>query len=131
MRAVDEEYVTVAQAATLLQVAPSTIRRWIRAGNIAAYRVGWRRVALKRIDLPKLITPVRVDAVGEHSADERTPEHPISRQLTPEEQQRGLAALAHAEALSQEIIARRGGKFFSPGWEILDQLRDERGRQLT
>ena len=57
MRAVDEEYLTVAEAATLLRVAPSTIRRWIREGDVPAYRIGRRRVALKRDDLSNLITP--------------------------------------------------------------------------
>ena len=34
MRAVDEEFVTVAEAAALLRVAPSTVRRWIREGDV-------------------------------------------------------------------------------------------------
>ena len=59
VRAVDEEYVTVAEAATLLRVAPSTVRRWIREGDVPAYRIGRRRVALRRDDLANLITPAR------------------------------------------------------------------------
>ncbi len=59
MRALDEEYVTVAEAATLLRVAPSTIRRWIREGDVPAHRIGRRRVALRRADLARLITPAR------------------------------------------------------------------------
>ena len=59
MRAVDEEYLTVAEAATLLRVAPSTIRRWIREGDVPAHRIGRRRVALRRADLARLITPAR------------------------------------------------------------------------
>ena len=57
MRALDEDYVTVTEAATLLRVAPSTVRRWIRDGDVPAYRIGRRRVALKRDDLSNLITP--------------------------------------------------------------------------
>ena len=40
MFTVDEDFVTVAEAATLLRVAPSTIRRWIREGDIPAHRSG-------------------------------------------------------------------------------------------
>jgi excisionase family DNA binding protein len=50
MRALDEEFLTVAEAATLLRVAPSTIRRWIREGDVPAHRIGRRRVALLRAD---------------------------------------------------------------------------------
>ena len=32
--------------------------------------------------------------------------------------------------LNEEILAERGGKLFSPSWEILNELRDERTRQL-
>lgn len=48
MSAIDEQYLTVAEAAERLRVAPSTIRRWIREGNPPAYRIGTRRVALHR-----------------------------------------------------------------------------------
>ena len=47
MHALDEDYITVAEAATLLRVAPSTVRRWIRQGDVPAYRIGQRRVALR------------------------------------------------------------------------------------
>ena len=57
MRAVDDEFVTVAEAAMLLRVAASTVRRWIRAGDVPAHRIGRRRVARRRADLATLITP--------------------------------------------------------------------------
>src|SRR5919199_4966437 len=55
----DEEYVTMAEAARLLQVHISTIRRWIDSGELPAHRVGQRRVIIKRADLTKLIAPAR------------------------------------------------------------------------
>lgn len=112
MRSFEEDYVTVDEAATILRVAPSTIRRWIREGDLPAYRVGRRRVALRRADLSTLITPagsgaIRVEKLG---GDEIIT---IPR-MTLEEQQRGLAALERAEQLSKQILARRGGKPFPP-----------------
>ncbi|MGH2618270.1 MAG: helix-turn-helix domain-containing protein, partial [Thermomicrobiales bacterium] len=59
MHALDEEYLTVAEAATLMRVAPSTIRRWIREGDLPAYRLGRRRVGLKPTDLSRMIAPAR------------------------------------------------------------------------
>ena len=129
MQVLDAEYVTVAQVATLLHVAPSTVRRWIRQGDVPAYRVGRRRVALKRTDLALLITPARVG--GEKGAEPARGEGPEVHRLTFEEQRRGLATLERAELLGKRILERRGGKPFPPAWEALNELRDERTRQLT
>jgi excisionase family DNA binding protein len=129
MRAVDEEYVTVAEAATLLRVAPSTVRRWIRDGDVPAYRIGRRRVALKRDDLSNLITPARhgIETGSEVVGDERWE----PRRLTPEEQQQALEALDRAQRHAEETRARRGGKLFPPSWITINEQRDERTRQLS
>ena len=124
-----DDYVTVTQAATLLHVAPSTIRRWIREGVVPAYRIGRRRVALKRTDLMNLITPAR--AAGEKGDDTARGERAVIRPLTPEEQRRALAALERVERLQQRIVNERGGTPFSPSWELLNEARDERTRQLS
>ena len=50
--------------------------------------------------------------------------------LTPPEQERGLQALEKLERLDRELLARRSGRPFSPSWELLDQVRDERARSL-
>jgi excisionase family DNA binding protein len=109
-------------------VAPSTIRRWIREGEVPAYRIGRRHVALRRPDLAALIAPIRAstDRGDELASDD----HAEIRRLTPEEQRRGLAALEEAQQISKQIMARRGGKPFPPSWETLNELRDERTRQL-
>jgi hypothetical protein len=64
-----------------------------------------------------------------NQADMTTENRPI-RRLTPEEQQRGLEALERVDVLQQQIRARRGGKPFPPSWKVLNELRDERTRQL-
>ncbi len=129
MQAIDEEYVTVAEAATLLRVAPSTIRRWIREGDVPAYRVGRRRVALKRDDLSTLITPARPDSetVTMMTGDEPGEIH----RLTPEEKRYALEAFARAQELRKRTLADRGGKPFPPSWQAINEMRDERTRQLS
>jgi excisionase family DNA binding protein len=129
MRTLDEEYVTVTEAATLLRVAPSTVRRWIREGDVPAYRIGRRRVALKRDDLSNLITPAGpgMETRGEVVGDEKWE----PRRLTPEEQQRALEALERAQWHAAETTARRGGKLFPPSWITINEQRDERTRQLS
>ena len=128
MDAVAEDYVTVAEAATLLRVAPSTIRRWIREGAVPAYRIGQRRVALKRADLAKLITPAH--AGGQEAGAMSPAEAQLIPRLTPDQRRRSLAAVEAAKRLQHELLAERGGKPFSPSWELLNEARDERSRQL-
>jgi excisionase family DNA binding protein len=128
MPAIDEEYLTVAEAATLLRVASSTIRRWIRQGDIPAYRIGKRRVALRRSDLPGLITPLRPYAEQMQSATDI--EELKRRKLTPEEIRQGLEAMERAIRHSDEIHGRRGGDPFPPSWILIREMREERTRQL-
>jgi excisionase family DNA binding protein len=128
MHATDEEYLTVAEAATLLRVAPSTIRRWIREGDVPAHRIGRRRLALKRTDLSNLITPARVHS--EPVRYETDIEKIKARKLTPEEKRRGLEAMERLRKLNEEIMARRGGVPFRNSLEIIHEMREERDRQL-
>jgi excisionase family DNA binding protein len=129
MSAVDEEYLTVAEAATLLRVAPSTVRRWIREGDVPAHRIGRRRVALRRADLARLITPARPAA--ETKGDMAVNEPVVGRRLTLEEVQQALDALDRAQRHAKETRARRGGKLFPPAWITINEQRDERTRQLS
>ena len=129
MSAVDEEYLTVAEAATLLRVAPSTIRRWIREGDVPAHRIGRRRVALRRADLTRLITPARTseETSGEVAGNQKWE----PRRLTPEEKERALEAMDRLKELRKRIFEERGGKLFPPSWEAINEMRDERTRQLS
>ena len=129
MRARDEDYITVTEAATLLRVAPSTVRRWIREGDVPAFRIGRRRVALKRDDLRNLITPARPAIETKNNAAVDDPV--VGRRLTPEEVQQALEALDRAQRHAAETTARRGGKLFPPSWITINEQRDERTRQLS
>lgn len=162
MSALEDDYLTVDEAAALLRVAPSTVRRWIREGGVPAFRLGKRRIALRRTDLAALVTPLHPEHSGGGAVDghlgepeELTPEVEqrraeamaileeirrdnakqretfVERKLTDEEVRRGLQALEDAKRLSEEITARRGGKPFPPSWKLINQMRDERTRQLT
>jgi excisionase family DNA binding protein len=129
MCTVDEEFLTVTEAATLLRVAPSTIRRWIREGDVPAHRIGRRRVALRRADLARLITPARPSA---DTTDSQAVDEPVvGRRLTPEEKQRALDAMDRARELAKRTFEERGGKLFPPSWITINEQRDERTRQLS
>ena len=125
--ALDDQYLTVAEAASLLKVHKSTIRRWIDDGELPAYRVGYRRVALKRSDVARVIAPARM--MQEKGGTMIQPEMEIIQRLSPEQQQRGFRALAELQRLHEEVRAQLGDRPLTPSWEILAELRDERSRQ--
>jgi excisionase family DNA binding protein len=129
MRGIDEDFVTVAEAARLLRVAPSTVRRWIRQGDVLAHRIGRRRVALRRADLARLITPARPTA--ETNGNPAAAEPVVGRRLTPEEKARALEAMDRLKELRKRTFEERGGKLFPPSWETINEMRDERTRQLS
>ena len=55
-----QELLTVDQAAEYLQLSASSIRSYIRAGNLKAFRVaGKRKVLIHRTELLKLLEPAR------------------------------------------------------------------------
>jgi excisionase family DNA binding protein len=81
-----DEFLTVAEVATLLKVNQQTVRNWIDQGKLAAVHVG-RRVRITRADLERVIqegyTPggaaVRQDAMNAaqgfwHGEDHALPE---------------------------------------------------------
>jgi hypothetical protein len=58
-------------------------------------------------------------------------ERPVIPKLTPEEQRQALEAMEAASKLRAEMLAKRRGKPFSSSWELLNEARDERTRQLS
>jgi excisionase family DNA binding protein len=56
------EYLTVDQAATLLHVSPTTVRRWIYQGSLKAKKIRTgrnARVLIEKGDLDDLLVPVQ------------------------------------------------------------------------
>jgi excisionase family DNA binding protein len=51
------DYLTVDQVAAIVQVTPEAVRRWIRGGELPAYRLGGQRMGYRiaRADLDAFI----------------------------------------------------------------------------
>ena len=124
----DEDLVTITEAARLLKVSPSSIRRWVGQGHLPAYRVGQRRVRVKKDDLARLVVPVQEGEEKPLAVDQYG--RPIPRRLTDQERQQWLAALEDARRFQAEMLARRGGEPFTPSWILINEARDERTRDL-
>lgn len=131
MTIVDEEYLTIAKACEFLQVSRSTIWRWIDREDLPAYRIGRRRVLVRKDDLRRLINPARsVDGSEGGETLEQMRER-LSRPLTKQEKAKALAALEAAREFSAQMRERQGGQLFSDSTEIIREMREERTRQLS
>ena len=121
-----DDYVTVSEAAEILHVGTSTIRRWIREERIPAYRLGQRRIYLKRADLSSVIAPIRPRTITIETDIERA----RARRLTEEEKRRGLAAIERLRQLEREVQAGLNGRPSISALQLLHEARAERDREL-
>ncbi len=120
-------YLTVGQAAEELAVHPSTIRRWIDAGRLPAFRLGEKRIGVRRFDLARLVAP-RPPRIGQ-GARRSEVDRAVVSPPTEAERRRGLRALATLGRLGRVIENRHGG-LIPASWELLNQSHDERSRDL-
>lgn len=126
--ALDAQYVSVAEAADLLDVDPSTIRRWIEHGTLPAYRVGRRYVRIRKDDLSRVIAPM--PAAKNAATNSTGGGDSVGLVMSDEDQRLMFEAIGRARTLRREVLAKRGGIPFSPSWELVDEVRDERTEQL-
>ncbi len=61
----DAEFYTVSEAARELRVSQATVWRWIEARRLPAYRVGPRRIRIRRRDLLSVVRPVHGQGHGQ------------------------------------------------------------------
>lgn len=51
--------VSISQAAQYVDVHPMTLRRWISAGRVSAYRVGPRLLKVDLVELDAMMRPIQ------------------------------------------------------------------------
>src|SRR3954468_5764628 len=130
-QAAESDFYSIAQAAKLLGVSPSTVWRWIEADRLPAYRVGPKNIRIKKADLEQAVQPTRSTGKEEPMKEVGHVRSTLTvRPLTEDERQCGLRALREAKQLRERILARRGGKLLSPSWELIQEAREERAQQL-
>jgi excisionase family DNA binding protein len=139
MTTIESDLLTVAEAADLLKVDRSTVRRWISGGSLPAYRVGQRFVRVRRADLAAVISPKGIQeprlgivAVPPQDPDSGTRYVTSVDQIrppTPEGREQRRLALARATDL-RHVLQEKYGEFHPPSWELLNEARRERTEHL-
>ena len=117
---VREGLLTVPEAAKALGISVSTAWRWIDRGILPSVRIGPKRVFVRREDLEP------VTAAGRGRLRITPPP-----KLTKAERSRGLALLRELEKELAGQLAARGGAYFPPSEDVIDQMREERSRHLA
>jgi len=116
-QAAQRDYYTVPEAARELDVSPSTVWRWIEAQKLPAYRVGARKIRIRKDDLRAVVTMARPT---EPAADPRPPPY-VFAPPTEEELARRRVAVAR-------IMELRGKISIAPKTttDLIREVRDER-----
>ena len=119
-----EDLISVRDAAALLQVSPSTLWRWIDQGIVSAYRLGRKRVCLRRGELKTLVKPANL-------AGQQIAAKAAGLRLVPmSPHSLGLGALGPARELRAEMLARRGGRPLPDSTDDINAAREERSAEL-
>ena len=122
----EDDFYTIHEAARTLRVSVSTVWRWIDAGKLAAYRVGQRRVRIKKADLATMVKPFREGRVKMAKSKE-----PIETfKMSPSEAADQLTVIQKARYLQEQILASRCGVPLPPCWQDINEAREQRGAQL-
>jgi excisionase family DNA binding protein len=116
---------SVPEAAALIRASEATIWRWIRKGALPSYRVGPKRVFVKRDDLTAQISPDRRKNAGLSAADRwRLHAAPMSSQ-----ERSAIDLIREARALRARQLAIPGWSNARQAWEDINEMRDERARE--
>lgn len=133
----ERDYYTVAEAAAVLDVSPSTVLRWIKAGRLPAQRVGPKTLRIRKQDVESMEQPVEdIASIWERvQAKGIIPMRPVIHSLkippmTDEEVAAMDEAFRLADELSARILKRRGGIPLGDSDVLIQEAREERSRQL-
>jgi excisionase family DNA binding protein len=120
-----EDFVSVKEAAKLLRISEATAWRWINQLLLPAYRLGQKRVYVKRADLQPLIIPAR-----ETESPMSRAGRPRLEALTASERGRLLTAVEESRRRLARMLDQRGGRLYPSSSAALEAMRQERSRQL-
>lgn len=104
-----DEFLTVAEIADRLKLNPQTVRNWIDRGELAAVRLGSRRVRVTENELQRFIAESSsAQAQPEEAARQRFSEaqEAVRAATTAAEQAMALRSLARASTALARVLSR-------------------------
>jgi excisionase family DNA binding protein len=128
----DHELLTIAEAADLLRVDRSTIRRWIASGRLNADRYGARSIRIPRTELLRGSAAPSNDPNGElhpptaafpHDIPESMDDATRSHLMQAIARSRRRRATEHKDAAVTDTAP--------PAWVLINESRDERSSRST
>jgi excisionase family DNA binding protein len=116
----ERDYYTVAEAAKELDVSPSTVWRWIEARRLPAYRVGARKVRIKKDDLQLVVRPSRAPEPAAEPPDPYVFVRPSEEEL------------ARRRAVVARVRENRRRRSIAPltSVDLIRQVREEREERI-
>lgn len=110
------QFYSVSAAARILDVSPSTVWRWIEGDKLPAYRVGPKKIRIKKEDLEAIIRPARAKREEVKMDKEKVGFEPPSQE-----------ELTRRQALVAQIFARRKERIIAPETtaDLVKKVRDE------
>ncbi len=121
----EHDYLTIAEAAELLRVSRSTIRRSIESGQIRVMRVGARSLRIKREDLQR-------SESGQRADDRRDPDWWRKYIIpSPEPDMTEEELMAFLEEVNDRILEDNGGVPLTSSLPYLHEARTERDEHLA
>jgi excisionase family DNA binding protein len=120
-----DDLTSTREAARLLRISESTVWRWINQDVVPSYRVGRKRVWLRRSELEKLVKPA-----GKKAKDDMAKRDSLYLVPMAPNRTRDPDAVAKARAFQAKLLANRGGKLFPESWPDINEMREERSRDL-
>jgi excisionase family DNA binding protein len=123
-----DDLTSAREAAKLLRVSESTVWRWINQDIVPAYRVGRKRVWLRRSELESLVAPARkaLRGAGRRRREQVSDRERLNLTAMATMRRPGGDEVARARALAAAVLARRGGEPLPEAWEDIDATREER-----
>lgn len=97
-----DDLLSISEAAKLLKVSEATVWRWLGQDIVHGYRVGPKRVFLRKSE-------VEVISAG-----------------SPRKEVADMDVIRDARALQKMILARRGGERLPAAWQDINAAREER-----
>ena len=121
----EHEYLTIAEAAALLRVSSSTLRRSIDSGDIPVRRIGARSVRILRRDLEPPVALGRVAG----SRDPNWWRQYVAPSPEPDMTEEEL--MAFLDEINDRILEERGGVPLPDSLPLLHEARTERDEHLA